>query len=127
MAEEERSFKHLPLSGPGFIRVLYIEPLTEGAEEDSGIVCYIKEVALSDVSEIKYSALSYRWGNPSKKLPIRLSNLNITGPASDPSLFWVTENLNDALLQLRRNHYRLPGDDRNALWIDAICSYVDQY
>ena len=56
MAEEERSFKHLPLSGPGFIRVLYIEPLTEGAEEDSGIVCYIKEVALSDVSEIKYSA-----------------------------------------------------------------------
>jgi hypothetical protein len=132
MAGEKPAFKHLPLRGPGSIRVLYIEPLIEGGKGEEGeererkegeeeIVCYIAEVDLAEAGNVKYTALSYCWGDQSKKVPICLSDTNDLRPVDNLPLFWVTENLYDALVQLRRSHHQLPGDDRHALWIDAIC------
>ncbi|KAH9203950.1 heterokaryon incompatibility, partial [Leptodontidium sp. 2 PMI_412] len=71
-----------------------------------------------------YTALSYHWGDQSNKLPIYLSNTGFLETYDQASNFWVTESLHDALVQLRRNHYLLPGDSKHALWIDAIC--IDQ-
>ncbi|KAJ0287876.1 hypothetical protein CBS470a_005141 [Colletotrichum nupharicola] len=64
----------------------------------------LRKVLLDD-NETSYSALSYVWGSP-----IETQQIEING-----RLFYITENLNDALWQLHRN-----GVDP-WLWIDAIC------
>jgi hypothetical protein len=52
----------------------------------------------------RYAALSYHWGEQTKKVPIRLNNFN----------FQVTVNLYGALLRLR-------AEGVQCLWVDALC------
>lgn len=76
---------------------------------DTGpIECEIFETYLDQVEGIPYEALSYVWGNKESTHKVRV----------DGCLFSVTENLFEALLNLRNSK-----EDR-LLWIDAMC--IDQ-
>jgi hypothetical protein len=78
--------------------------------KSADIHCELFEYSLENPCEEThlYEALSYVWGSPEKKLPLRMHNQS----------FDVTVNLHAALLRLR-NHFM-----ERILWIDAIC--IDQ-
>lgn len=71
------------------------------------VSCYIRTASLEDISGSlePYTALSYTWGDPTKRVPIHLDN----------RLIQVTENLSEALKHFEQNHLAL------RIWIDAIC------
>ncbi|KAF2968601.1 hypothetical protein GQX73_g5004 [Xylaria multiplex] len=81
------------------IRILH---LMQGAAE-SRIDCRleVRDLAAGDIDE----ALSYVWGEPKSSAPIWVDN--------HPC--WVTKNLYNILLALRRE------DSQRTIWIDAIC------
>lgn len=66
------------------------------------------QTRLSRVDDVSYEALSYVWGDRESTNKIWV----------DGCLFTVTENLFEALSNLRQ-----PSEDR-LLWVDAIC--IDQ-
>jgi hypothetical protein len=87
------------------IRVVILEPaLSEGDE----IRCRLEVTDLNT----KYEALSYTWGDATKKSPISVNG----------SDFEVTTNLENALRNLRRKSN--DASQIRKLWIDAIC--IDQ-
>lgn len=77
-------------------------------DNDQPVECEIFETYLHQAEGVPYEALSYVWGTRHSEEIISV----------DGCLFEVTENLNQALVYLRR-----PDEDR-VLWIDAIC--IDQ-
>lgn len=79
------------------------------AEAESPIECRLVRHSLD--SCIKYQALSYVWGDPDVTRSI----------ACEGRRFDVTNNLHDALLQLRKNNEIR---ENSLFWIDAIC--IDQ-
>ncbi|KAI2626788.1 heterokaryon incompatibility protein-domain-containing protein [Hypoxylon sp. NC1633] len=87
---------------PLAIRVVVLLPSTEW---HSDIICMLCNTNLDRSNVDKYEALSYVWGDPSKRRPITLSGQQ----------FQATENLEVALRNLR---YR---DKHRVLWIDAMC------
>lgn len=90
---------YLPLVSPRWIRLLYLLP----GSFDSEIQGFLIQVCLD--SNVKYEALSYVWGDPTKTIPITL--------ADEP--FPVTVTLEAALRHLR------DGEAARILWIDALC------
>lgn len=81
--------------------------LLRGDQSDP-IKCEMFETYLQEIEGVPYEALSYVWGSGQLAAKILL----------DGCQFEVTENLHEALVQLRQYH-----EDR-VLWIDAIC--IDQ-
>lgn len=77
-------------------------------DQSETIKCEIFETYLHEIEGVPYEALSYVWGSAQLAAKIWL----------DGCQFEVTENLHEALVQLRQYH-----EDR-VLWIDAIC--IDQ-
>jgi hypothetical protein len=96
----EDGFKYAPLPEDG--RYTRIVSLLPGAW-DEPISCELKVVSLDD--EPEYQTLSYVWGDPNIKTPIKLYGYELE----------VTENLGFALCRLRRAR------NVRTIWIDALC------
>lgn len=88
-----------PLEGPDPIRLVFIEP---GAFDDP-IGCLLVHATIK--FELPYLALSYVWGDPTSKVPIRLNEQE----------FLVTKNLDMAIRRVRQE------EKLSLYWIDAIC------
>ena len=97
-------YRHSPLSSKGdSIRLLCLKPDTD---KSAHIHCELFEYLLQDHSGSHlYEALSYVWGGSHKKHHIFIQGCS----------FNVTDNLYEALLQLR-NHTL-----ERTIWVDAIC------
>ncbi|KAH6028937.1 hypothetical protein HBI83_040680 [Parastagonospora nodorum] len=113
MEAQQSTYTYTPLDDTRReIRVLHIRPkssspsqtakLTSGEDTDT-IDCFFSRTTLEDPSD--FEALSYVWGDASKKKPIRLQGHD----------FPVTENLHQALVHLRKDY------DERICWIDALC------
>lgn len=87
------------------IRLVTLQPGSWSAEVD----CDVRVVSFGQVRPEFYEALSYVWGDPNVKVPIRLNGHR----------FSVTTNLWLALRRLR--HRSTP----RVLWVDAICINQD--
>ncbi|RDW66316.1 hypothetical protein BP6252_09951 [Coleophoma cylindrospora] len=95
-----------PLDPNGGIRVLILEPDSDGAE----IRCSLTHENLHN--DVEYKALSYEWGSPKDSKMIKLNGESVS----------VTNNLWWALWHLRK-HRRI-----TRLWIDALCiNQKDKY
>jgi hypothetical protein len=81
------------------IRLLHLQPGT-GDEE---VVCDLSIISLT--RQPIFEALSYAWGDPSNKLPLRCGS----------GIGLVTVNLHSAL-----RHLRL-ADKARVIWADALC------
>ncbi|KAI0545380.1 heterokaryon incompatibility protein-domain-containing protein [Xylaria curta] len=91
----------LPLDSSA-IRLVLLLP---SPERHYDIICRLCSTTLDRSDSDKYEALSYVWGDPSKKKAITVDNKS----------FPATENLESALRNLR---YR---DKPRVLWIDSMC------
>jgi hypothetical protein len=100
-------YLHTPLSDPGSIRLLLLDPVAKPALRGS-----LVETPLS--SGPKFSALSYVWGSTE---PTQMELLNISSPSGELPLK-ITKNCARAL-----RHIRHPTEIRT-LWVDAVC--IDQ-
>ncbi|TGJ87132.1 hypothetical protein E0Z10_g1596 [Xylaria hypoxylon] len=90
------------LPDPSPIRLVVLLP---SAERYGDIMCKLCNSTLGRSDTDRYEALSYVWGDPSKRKSISV----------DGKPFQVTENLESALRNLRyRDRYRV-------LWINSIC------
>jgi hypothetical protein len=98
-----RSYQYQPLQHHDSIRILVLHP---SSVQSKPIICTIQHIRLSDKS-INYEALSYTWGDMSRKEPIHFHE-----GSKDLS---VGATCFDAL-----RHLRQQTTDR-LLWIDAIC------
>jgi hypothetical protein len=94
-------YPYAPLKGSRSFRLLRILPETENSNE---IDCTIEHFDRGSDQCPAYTALSYAWGDVKTTVPVRLNG----------QLAFVTENLAEALLHLRRVH---PGV---YFWIDAL-------
>ncbi|OIW31289.1 HET-domain-containing protein [Coniochaeta ligniaria NRRL 30616] len=63
------------------------------------------QLAVHQLDDVEFEALSYVWGDPSNKLEIMCNG----------QPFGVTENVHSALLERRRRDLKL------LLWVDALC------
>ncbi|KAJ4377744.1 hypothetical protein N0V83_000574 [Neocucurbitaria cava] len=94
-------FEYPPLPGPGYIRLLHLEPPSDDPSQLKGSLKVHKLDAHCD-----YEAISYTWGDhPGLNLPLYLNN----------QLLRITGNLYVALMA-----YSYP-DRVRVLWADAIC------
>lgn len=82
-------------------------PKRAGLATNEAVHCTLEYHSL--VSDIRYHALSYTWGDPSITTKIVL----------DGDEFDVTTNLGTALTQLRDDGY-------TKLWVDAVCLHLDR-
>ncbi|EXM07483.1 hypothetical protein FOIG_02493 [Fusarium odoratissimum NRRL 54006] len=95
------------LPSPSHIRLVYLHPGTDEA-------VYCEPITVSIESAPSYEALSYTWGDPSRR-----ESINMTTQGSETTQqFSVTSNCYSALKRLR---YR---DRTRVLWIDALA--IDQ-
>ena len=104
---ERAAYPYVPLSGPNYIRLLYLI-YTPGA----GLHCTLKEVDLDDAPI--FEALSYTW----EKQVLSNTPASIATEFSvicDDFEFPISENLHDALMELRKIRRDCP------IWIDQIC------
>ncbi|KAL8719837.1 MAG: hypothetical protein Q9225_003215 [Loekoesia sp. 1 TL-2023] len=76
---------------------------------DKEITLSLASVFLDIDKPLKYHALSYTWGNPTK------TKVVIVQTSDGPRVLPVTDNLYTALQHLRN------GDQARYLWVDAIC------
>ncbi|KIM99807.1 hypothetical protein OIDMADRAFT_181179 [Oidiodendron maius Zn] len=81
------------------VRLLRLQPASFGGP----IYCTIAAWSLD--KDLVYNALSYVWGDPTVRLPIKLNGQPIT----------ITKNLENALRHIRRR------DTVQILWVDALC------
>ncbi|KAI9928467.1 hypothetical protein MW887_002512 [Aspergillus wentii] len=88
------------LSGFDSIRLLELEP-SESPQDP--IRCHMVQDDLSQKPD--YDAISYAWGNTTRKITISVNDCRLG----------VTMNLWSALFRLRRK------EERRRLWVDAIC------
>jgi hypothetical protein len=97
------------------IRLLSIGP---GSKEDP-VSCWLSRASLANDYEAPFESLSYCWGDPGNRVPIKLKvgpEHDGTQQAADEYDFEVTENLFAALKALRSE----AGKSR-VIWVDAIC------
>jgi hypothetical protein len=94
-------YSYTPLKGPKSFRLLYFTPTSEISDY---IDCTIEEFERRSVQCPAYTALSYAWGDVKTIVSITLNG----------RLSFVTENLHEALLHLRRVHPRI------LIWVDAL-------
>ncbi|KAI3575599.1 heterokaryon incompatibility protein-domain-containing protein [Fusarium oxysporum f. sp. albedinis] len=95
------------LPSPSHIRLVYLHPGTDEA-------VYCELITVSIESAPSYEALSYTWGDPSRR-----ESINMTTQGSETTQqFSVTSNCYSALKRFR---YR---DRTRVLWIDALA--IDQ-
>ncbi|KAH8199451.1 hypothetical protein TruAng_006389 [Truncatella angustata] len=98
--EETPVFSYQKLSSENSIRLLTIEPSECGNDPLMGTLS-----AVEFGQKPNYYALSYMWGNKSKKIPIILNG----------DQFLIGQNLYAALRYMRNQKRELP------FWVDAIC------
>ncbi|PVH80399.1 HET-domain-containing protein [Cadophora sp. DSE1049] len=100
-----------PALNPGEIRIAELLPSTN---PQSPIHCLIKPVLFT--TSPPYSALSYTWGDTTKRKPITVENADSEGiPLRQIS---ITSNLDSALRRIR------PETGTLTIWIDFLC--IDQ-
>ncbi|OCK81570.1 hypothetical protein K432DRAFT_14361 [Lepidopterella palustris CBS 459.81] len=99
-------FRYCPLQHSNDIRLLRLKP----GDLHSNIQISIRHEHLNE--RLRYEALSYTWGDPTKKKSISCNEAGDT--------LSVTRNCNAALRRLRRVN------GERTLWIDAICIYSDR-
>lgn len=92
------------------IRLLTILPKEIGESNDSPIRCKLKIIHLDEQKLVRYTALSYTWGNHKEKVTIKV----------DGKDFQATKSLKLAL-----EHFRNTQDPLPDLWVDAICINQD--
>ncbi|KAI1128267.1 heterokaryon incompatibility protein-domain-containing protein [Nemania abortiva] len=99
-------YKELTSFNPKTIRL--IELLPKGKDGDVRSIPRVKFhlATLDNLQDLKYEALSYCWGNKTPLHPVL---------CDASSVVWVTQNLFDALQELRLE------DRSRMLWADAIC------
>lgn len=95
------AFSYQPLPARS-IRVIKLLPSRRRTDP---LKCSIKHLHLDHVSAQPYEALSYVWGEPTRRWPLDCDGKELL----------VTKNCHEALVNLRRRF--LP----RTLWIDAIC------
>ena len=102
--KQRKPYNYRPLGGVTLKSFRLIELLPE---ENGALIPHIKlqHSSLLD-ADISYEALSYCWGDATPLWPVLCVDEN--------SIIYVTRNLFDALMQLRRDHHR-------RIWVDAIC------
>ena len=101
------SYLYSPLHEPGSdLRLLLIKP----GQYNEPLVCWFVEDADLTGATRQYEALSYTWGDGTRKVPIVLNGAE----------FFVTENLRNGLRHLRREAPE-EAERQLPLWIDAIC------
>ncbi|KAI0419783.1 heterokaryon incompatibility protein-domain-containing protein [Xylaria grammica] len=93
-----KPYPYPPLSEPSAIRLVVLLP---SKKRHSDIVCRLCNGTLRD----KYEALSYVWGDASKRRSIMMNDES----------FEATENLEKALRNLRSR------DTPRVLWVDSMC------
>jgi hypothetical protein len=91
------------------IRLLTILRKENGESDDSPIRCKLKTINL-DEKLVRYTALSYTWGNHAETVTIKVEGKD----------FQATRSLNLAL-----KHFRDTQDPLPDLWVDAICINQD--
>jgi Heterokaryon incompatibility protein (HET) len=124
----QNDFRYEPI-GIEQIRLLYLHP---GYRADT-IICDLKPVAITDLENHPYEALSYCWGvgEANKEIYIKAPEPQVTAQGRRPpqihriirtvmsqKKFFVTENLEMALRRLRDENRTL------TFWVDAVC--IDQ-
>jgi hypothetical protein len=95
------------------IRLLEILDTTDGT-----VSCRLTTAPLN--SQLRYAALSYVWGYPSKTEDITLDGTAVA----------VTTNLASALRYVKKHWESIfPDNDKGSfrLWVDAVCLCVDRY
>lgn len=92
------------------IRLLTILRKEIGESHDSPIRCKLKTIHLDDKKAVRYTALSYTWGDHTETVTIKVNGKD----------FKATKSLNLAL-----EHFRDTQDPLPDLWVDAICINQD--
>lgn len=93
---------HSPLKGDGReFRLLVLEP---SADNLAPVRCRLNRASLDD-KDLKFTALSYTWGDPLETAPIFVNGVELQ----------ATLNLEAALRHIRQ------GSNPVVLWIDALC------
>jgi Heterokaryon incompatibility protein (HET) len=102
----EQRFEYNPLgTSVDTIRLLVLH----GApSQESALSCSLFHTDLAECPD--YEALSCEWGNPAFTKSLRIEGAELP----------ISENLHEALMHIRIEH-------DCTLWIDAICTYFDQY
>lgn len=98
-------FSYSPL-GHSELRLIKIDP----GQHDERVRCSMITRRISTQSDWTYQALSYTWGDGTRKVPIFLNGQD----------FLVTTNLEDGLRHMRCKTWS-KSLDQLPLWIDAIC------
>ena len=113
-----RQYQYQPLVGNKSFRLLRLEQV----HASSILKCFMMEVSMNDLTEIEYFAISYTWGPPTDKVPIRCGDSNQT--------IMIPRNLYSALHCLAREPWQGVMDTDEPIgysiwiWADAIC--IDQ-
>jgi hypothetical protein len=100
LQETERQFSYQPLSTSSCTRLITLCPSSDPL---SDVVITLDEVDLN--TQPSYEALSYTWGDTTKKVAIKCNGRDLL----------VTNNCQMALKALRYN------EEPRTLWVDAIC------
>ena len=105
---KSKSFPYYPLVAPGSIRLIELRPASTASQ---GIQCSLLHTTLADCQvnpNLKYTALSYVWGDQNNLRLISIDGVPIQ----------VTANLHTALRDIRHC------GRASKIWVDAIC--IDQ-
>ena len=111
-------YQYRNLSGIDCFRLLHLIPGATSIE----LQFIMKEVSLNDLTESEYIAMSYTWGSPDDKVPIRCG--------SNGQTVMIPRNLYSALLCLATEPLQGSFDTDDPfgysvwIWADAIC--IDQ-
>ena len=111
-------YQYKALAGDDCFRLLHLVP--DATRID--LQCFMIEVSLSDLTEYQYIAMSYTWGAPDDKVPIRCGG-------NDQAVL-IPRNLYAALLCLATEPWQGVMDSEGPMgydvwiWADAIC--IDQ-
>lgn len=97
-----RSCSYTPLPDGPFIRLLRVQP---AARFSDPLICTTSSISLDDFKVTNYVALSYTWGDQTKRNPITCDGYEVD----------IGSNLKHALLRFRQL------DNWEFIWADAIC------
>ena len=106
MASIPGTYRYEPLSSARDTRLLCLNP----GRDDNILTGSLRRISL-DVDPCTYEALSYEWGDPTRK-----HSIDIQGEGAVP----ITESLARALIDLRNE----VGEAR-LLWVDGLCINQD--
>jgi hypothetical protein len=107
-SEVNPMFPSQPLVGDDRIRLLKIQP---GGPDDP--IC-AKMFTVRTSESPAYEALSYTWGDLSRRQRIQIAHMSASGENVVPT--WVTSNCHAALKRLRKG-----ATGPRTVWVDSIC------